>query len=67
VSFYLDTSGIVPLILQDAHTRAAEEWFARVRDTIFISDFAALEFAAVVSRQARMGCLSAQTGALTLD
>lgn len=67
MSFYLDTSGIVPLILQDAHTPAAEEWFAQVRATIFISDFAALEFAAVVSRQARMGRLSAQTGALTLD
>jgi len=55
VDNYIDTSVVVALILPDAHTFAAEAWLGEAQDGLLVSDFAALEFAAVVSRQLRMG------------
>ncbi len=55
MSFYLDASAAVSIILQDAHTAVMETWLTRVEEAIVVSDLAALEVAAVVSRQVRMG------------
>ncbi len=59
---YLDTSVIVALVLQDAHPQIAEQWLKQAQETPIVSDLGALEFAAVVSRQLRMGRFSAPMG-----
>jgi uncharacterized protein len=52
--FYLDTSAIVPLFLDDAHTSLMQPWASAQTAQFLISEFAALEFAAVISRRYRM-------------
>lgn len=66
MSFYLDASAIVPLILRDAHTETMSRWLVNVSDELIVSDFAALEVAAVISRQVRMNCIAEQKAALAL-
>jgi predicted nucleic acid-binding protein len=62
MTYYLDTSAIVPLILPDAHTRKAESWFDQTEPDSFVSSFARVEFAAVVSRRVRSEHLSPTQG-----
>ncbi|MFO1124456.1 MAG: type II toxin-antitoxin system VapC family toxin [Methylocystis sp.] len=66
MSFYLDASAIIPLILRDAHTINMEQWLANAREDLVVSDFAALEVAAVISRQVRMARMSEQKASLAL-
>ncbi|MCQ4189486.1 PIN domain-containing protein [Methylocystis suflitae] len=66
MSVYLDASAIVPLILRDAHTMNMEQWLANAREGLVVSDFAALEVAAVISRQIRMARMSEQQASLAL-
>lgn len=58
MAYYLDTSVVTALLVPDAHSPRAEAWFSRNDDSLIVSDFAAVEFAAVVSRQFRTGRLS---------
>jgi len=67
MSFYLDASAAVSIILQDAHTAGMETWLTRVEEAIVVSDLAALEVAAVVSRQVRMGRMAPPEGLLALS
>ena len=60
MSHYLDTSVVVALLLQDAHSSRADAWLIRERPTLLASDFCAVEFAAVVSRHVRMNRLTAE-------
>lgn len=64
---YLDTSVIVALMLRDLHTAKAEAWLEHAAPACIVSDFCAIEFASVVSRQVRMSHLSAADGSAALD
>ena len=64
---YLDTSVIVALVLRDLHTARAEAWLEHAAPACIVSDFCAIEFASVVSRQVRMSHLSAADGSAALD
>ncbi|MDO9295884.1 type II toxin-antitoxin system VapC family toxin [Bradyrhizobium sp.] len=64
MSHYLDTSVVVALLLQDAHSSRTDTWLIREKPTILASDFCAVEFAAVVSRRVRMNRLTAETANL---
>jgi len=64
---YLDTSVIVALLLLDPHTAKAEAWLEHAEPGCIVSDFCAIEFASVVSRQVRMSHLSAADGSEALD
>jgi predicted nucleic acid-binding protein len=55
VRIYFDTSALVSWFVADAHTSALQEWAAGAAPRVLLSDFAAAEFAAVVSRAVRMG------------
>lgn len=58
--FYLDASAVAPMFLIDAHSSKMTDWLAPGRNRIISSDFAAAEFAAIVSRRIR-------TAEITLD
>jgi uncharacterized protein len=59
VSFYLDTSVLLSLFVEDAHSLRADAWFeAKPRDVI-VSTWAGAEFAAVIRRLQRSGELTA--------
>ena len=64
---YLDTSVIVSMIVNDAHTTKAATWFDRTEPTSLVSSFAKAEFAAAVSRHVRVRLLSAAQGRTALD
>jgi uncharacterized protein len=66
VSHYLDTSVMVALLLQDAHSSRADAWLNRDRPTFLASDFCAVEFAAVVSRRVRMNRLPVEIANIAL-
>ena len=66
MSHYLDTSVMVALLLQDAHSSRADAWLIRERPTLLVSDFCAVEFAAVVSRRVRTNRLTPETANLAL-
>jgi predicted nucleic acid-binding protein len=58
LNFYLDASFVVSLFVRDAHTHKADRWIEKAAGSIVLSDFCAVEFAAVMSRSARAGRLS---------
>jgi uncharacterized protein len=55
VLVYLDTSTILPLLVDDAHTPIMQDWLVGVSVSVTLSDFAAAEFAAAISRGLRIG------------
>jgi uncharacterized protein len=67
MNYYLDTSVVVALVLRDSHTAKAEAWLQQATPACIISDFCAVEFASVVSRQVRMGHLSTADGSAVLE
>jgi predicted nucleic acid-binding protein len=67
MNYYLDTSVVVALVLRDSHTAKAEAWLQQATPACIISDFCAIEFASVVSRQVRMGHLSTADGSAVLE
>jgi predicted nucleic acid-binding protein len=66
VSHYLDTSVVVALLLHDMHSSKADAWLIRTKPILLVSDFCAVEFAAVVSRRVRMNGLTAEDADLAL-
>lgn len=59
MSFYLDTNVLLSLFVADANSAAVDRWFDKRPDDLLVSDFARLEFAAVISRMTRTGEMSA--------
>jgi predicted nucleic acid-binding protein len=57
VQVYLDASAVLPLFVTDSHTSIMEDWAADGGFTIILSDFAAAEVCAAVSRSVRTGRL----------
>ena len=51
----LDASAIVPLIIDDHFTPRIRAYLAAHDPDLVVSDFAAAEFASVLSRRVRMG------------
>ena len=54
MSVYLDASVIVPRLVDEPHTTDVEAYLTGKREELFISDFAAAEVAAALSRLVRM-------------
>lgn len=52
---YLDANVIVSSLLPDAHSERARAWLDGLSDSLVISDLAALEAGAVISRNYRSG------------
>lgn len=57
---YLDPSAILPLFVTDAYTSVMEDWSADVGFSAVLSDFAAAEVSAAVSRGVRTGRLEVE-------
>ncbi len=57
MSLYLDASVLVPLFMVEDQSRILERWIESVNGTLLISDLAASEFAATLSRFIRQGAL----------
>jgi len=55
---YLDTSVLVSILVDEARSQLAREWWKRASGENVIRAFAALEIAAVVSRRVRTGATS---------
>jgi len=64
VSIYLDASVIVPRFAEEAHSGVVDDFLARNDQDLLISDFAAAEVAAALSRLVRMRRLT-EADALT--
>jgi len=67
---YLDTSVLVPLLIDDAFTQRARQFLITQRRILVISDIAAAEFVAVITRRLRTGLLTeadARAALFTLD
>jgi predicted nucleic acid-binding protein len=54
MSFYLDANVLVSLFAVDAHSNKVDAWIDSDPGALFVSNFARVEFAAVVSRQVRV-------------
>jgi len=54
VTLYLDASAIVPLLVEEAASRALGDYLGAASDPLVVSDFAAAEVASALSRQVRM-------------
>jgi uncharacterized protein len=57
---YLDTSVLLSLLVKDSGTEGVRAWLANVAEPLVVSDLAALEFAAVLTRFLREGRLTAE-------
>lgn len=58
MSFYLDANVLVALFVADVHSASADAWVDAGAGELFVSDFARIEFAAVLSRQVRVEAMS---------
>jgi uncharacterized protein len=54
VIFYLDTSFLVPIVVDEAGSPNARMWWRESKSDSIVADLARLEFSAVVSRAVRM-------------
>ncbi len=52
-AFYCDSSALVPLLLTDLHSVSIGAWLASSPKTLIVSDFAAAEVSAAISRRIR--------------
>ena len=55
VAVYLDASVVVPLLLDEAHTRTVTQWVAVNEAQMLLSDLAAAEVASAISLALRTG------------
>ncbi len=60
MSLYLDASVLVPLFVVEGQSQSLERWIVSVDGTLLVSDLAAAEFAATLSRFVRKGALSGE-------
>lgn len=66
-AFLIDTSALVDLFVPSANSTRIRRWIADARPVITISDFAAGEFAAAISRKVRERELQADDGRKVLS
>ena len=66
MSYYLDTSFLVSILFDDAHTDGAFGWLERGPTELHFSDWGMTELFALVQRKVRAGQLDARVAALTL-
>lgn len=66
MSYYLDTNIIVALFGAEPATAAVLRWLTGASNAILVSDFAAVEFAAVLSREVRTGAVTADHARVVL-
>jgi predicted nucleic acid-binding protein len=70
VSHCLDTSFLVSFLFPDSHTASAFAWLERLPRTVYISDWAATEFFALIRRRIRAGLVNpgiAEAGLLEFE
>lgn len=67
MSFYLDANVLLSLFAADAHSTKADAWIDGDPGELFVSDFARVEFAAVMSRRLRAKAMSATVALETLS
>jgi len=67
LTFYLDTSVLVPLHVTEPNSSVAAAWASATGDPFVVSDLAAGEFAASLSRLVRMKTLSLDTALAIVD
>lgn len=58
MSFYLDTSVLVPLIVEEPKSAPLEDWLRSIDAPVHVGDLAAAEFGAVISREVRTAALT---------
>ena len=66
MSFYLDASVIVPLHVEEASSGRLDPWLKGLDAPVLVSDLAAGEFSAAVSRLVRMRLLPSEDAAMLL-
>ena len=66
MNLYLDANVLVALLTPDALADRSRGFVARVGASLTVSDFAAAEYASVVSRRVRAGALSRAAGSAAL-
>lgn len=54
MSYYLDTSSLIPLFVQEDSSETVEHWFASTKGVKFVSNLTSAEFCSAVSRLVRM-------------
>ena len=57
MSYYLDTSFLVSILFDDAHTDRAFSWLERGPAQLYVSDWAMTELFALIQRRVRAGAL----------
>jgi len=57
VSFYLDASAILAILVEEPSSQAVENFLSAADETLIVGDFAAAEVASGLSRRARTGSL----------
>ena len=62
MSFYLDASVLVAMLVQEPSSSAVSRFLSQVDEPLLVSDFAAAEVASSVSRLVRMSQLTAEAG-----
>jgi predicted nucleic acid-binding protein len=67
VKYYFDTSFIIAVIIDEARSASARLWWNNVSPEAIVSDFASVEFCAVVSRGVRTKALTEAGARLALD
>ena len=58
MSAYLDTSVLIPTLIAEPSTEAVFDWIGATNQELLVSDFAAAEVAAALSRLVHMGRLA---------
>ena len=60
MNFYLDTSALLPLFVQENSSESVERWFASTKGAKLVSNLTSAEFCSAVSRLVRMNLQTAQ-------
>jgi uncharacterized protein len=66
VSYCLDTSFLVSLVFPDSHTSRAFAWLEGLPSPIYVSDWAATEFFALIRRRIRAGLVDSKVAEAAL-
>jgi predicted nucleic acid-binding protein len=66
VSYCLDTSFLVSILFPDSHTSGAFAWLERLPNPIYVSDWAATEFFALIRRRVRTGLVDPEVAEAAL-
>jgi predicted nucleic acid-binding protein len=67
LSCYLDASVVLPILVRESASAAVDAFMSTVQPELWVSDFAAAEVAAALSRMVRTGLLQATDGTARLS